>query len=89
MAEQLRGSFEKLVDWRQCAAVTLLFFPLDNSSALPPVHGNFKRPSYIPKTVGSEYLRISGSRTINMNSHFHEDCRRINYWYMLPITLET
>jgi len=45
VAEQLRGPFEKFVDWWQCAAVMLLCLPLHNSGALPPVHELFKRPS--------------------------------------------
>jgi len=47
MAEQLRGPFEKFVDWRQCATVMLLCLPLHNSDALPPVHKLLEQPSYI------------------------------------------
>jgi len=42
----LRGLFEKFVDWWQCAAVMLLCLPLHNSGALPPVDEIFKRPTY-------------------------------------------
>jgi hypothetical protein len=41
----IRGSFEKIVNWRQCAAVRLLCLPLHNSGALPPVQELFKRHS--------------------------------------------
>jgi hypothetical protein len=40
MAKQLRGPFEKFVDWRQCTAVM-------HNSTLPSVHELSKRPSYI------------------------------------------
>jgi len=38
-----RGSFEKFVDGRQCAAIMQREH---NSGALPPVHELFKRPAY-------------------------------------------
>jgi len=47
MAEQLRGPFEKFVDWRQCSALMLSCLLLRNSGALPTVHEFSKWPSYI------------------------------------------
>jgi hypothetical protein len=46
MAEQLRGQFEKFMDWRQYTPIMLLCFLLHNSSALPPVHELLKWHSY-------------------------------------------
>jgi hypothetical protein len=40
----LRGPFEKFVNWRQCAAVMLLYLSGHNSGALPPVHELFIWP---------------------------------------------
>jgi hypothetical protein len=51
MAEQLRGPFEKFLDWRQCAAVMLFYLPLHNSGALLPVHELFNRPSYLNNSL--------------------------------------
>jgi hypothetical protein len=42
MTKQLRGPFEKFVDWRQCAAVILLPITQKTRGALPPVHELFK-----------------------------------------------
>jgi hypothetical protein len=40
-ADDVRGPFEKFVNWRQCAVVLLLCLPLHNSGALPLVHELF------------------------------------------------
>jgi hypothetical protein len=44
---EVRGPFEKFVDWQQCAAVMLLCLPLYNNGKLPPVHELFKRLSWL------------------------------------------
>jgi hypothetical protein len=58
IAEQLRGPFEKFVDWRQCATVMLLCIERDNSGALPPVHELFKRPSYFREFYITLYTKF-------------------------------
>jgi hypothetical protein len=42
---EIRGLFEKFVDWWQCAAVKLLCLPLHNNGAMPPVHELSEWPS--------------------------------------------
>jgi len=69
MAEQLRGLFEKFVDWQQCAAVMLSCFFLHNSGALPPVQKLFRHPSYMgiifgPSIWGNRVFENRGPRCI-------------------------
>jgi hypothetical protein len=60
----IRGLFEKLVDWRQCAAVMLLSLPLRKSGALPPVHELFKCPSYLLRHPEKGSLKTTVTQTL-------------------------
>jgi hypothetical protein len=55
MAEQLRGPFEKFVDWWHRAAVMQRRY---NSGALPPVHEIFKWLSYFGEFKHIEKIQL-------------------------------